>query len=111
MAGHFTPPPQYVTEATAQTNAPRTGEQDEKKVYVDCLGRGAECGVAAVRALYDYKASDTDEISLVAGQTYQLSPIGTKYGEGWWELVRPGDATTPSGSRTGIAPSNYLSVV
>jgi hypothetical protein len=57
-----------------------------------------------VVALYDYTATDGDEMSLQAGQTYHLSSIGKMYGEGWWELMQPnGEAR--------VAPANYLKEV
>ncbi|KAL7411044.1 hypothetical protein BDY24DRAFT_146356 [Mrakia frigida] len=52
-----------------------------------------------VKALYDYAAQGSDELSLTEGELVELTPVGQSYGEGWWEGVREG--------KTGIFPSNY----
>ncbi|KAG6827113.1 hypothetical protein H0H92_013157 [Tricholoma furcatifolium] len=59
-----------------------------------------------VRALYAYEAQGPDEISLVEGQTIELTPGpsgGQNYGDGWWEGI-------DSAGRRGIFPSNYVSL-
>ncbi|KAG8740263.1 hypothetical protein FRC12_016064 [Ceratobasidium sp. 428] len=38
-----------------------------------------------VKALYSYQASGADELSLQEGTTYELTPDGENFGDGWWE--------------------------
>jgi hypothetical protein len=40
-----------------------------------------------VKALYSYEAQGADELSLQEGVTYELTPNGESYGDGWWEGV------------------------
>ena len=53
----------------------------------------------SVKALYDYAAQGSDELSLTEGELVELTAVGQAYGEGWWEGTRDG--------QTGIFPSNY----
>jgi hypothetical protein len=55
------------------------------------------------RALYNYTAGGEDELSLVEGETVELTERGMDYADGWAEIRR--------GSRVGIAPSSYLEEV
>ncbi|KAG8707190.1 hypothetical protein FRC08_000657 [Ceratobasidium sp. 394] len=57
-----------------------------------------------VKALYSYEASGADELSLQEGATYELTPDGENYGDGWWEGV-------DSKGKKGIFPSNYVELV
>ena len=52
-----------------------------------------------MKALYDYAAQGSDELSLTEGELVELTPVGETYGEGWWEGTKNG--------QTGIFPSNY----
>ncbi|QRV85998.1 SH3 domain protein [Ceratobasidium sp. AG-Ba] len=54
-----------------------------------------------VKALYSYEASGADELSLQEGATYELTPNGENYGDGWWEGI-------DSKGKKGIFPSNYV---
>lgn len=40
-----------------------------------------------MKALYAYEAQGADELSLQEGVTYELTPDGENYGDGWWEGV------------------------
>jgi hypothetical protein len=79
----------------------RLGEQQKKDDY-PCFLRLNEYK-RAVRALYDYDSARVDELSLVEGETVELTERGMDYADGWAEVKR--------GSRIGIAPSNYLEPV
>ncbi|KAF8610053.1 hypothetical protein BDV93DRAFT_483063 [Ceratobasidium sp. AG-I] len=54
-----------------------------------------------VKALYAYQAQGADELSLQEGMTYELTPDGENFGDGWWEGV-------DSKGKKGIFPSNYV---
>lgn len=56
---------------------------------------------AKVRALYDFEASDPDELPLQAGQVVELTPLGRGVAEGWIEGVNP------LGGK-GIFPASYV---
>lgn len=40
-----------------------------------------------MKALYAYQAQGADELSLQEGMTYELTPDGENFGDGWWEGV------------------------
>ncbi|KAG8702398.1 hypothetical protein FRC09_004760 [Ceratobasidium sp. 395] len=54
-----------------------------------------------VKALYSYQASGADELSLQEGTTYELTPDGENFGDGWWEGI-------DSKGKKCIFPSNYV---
>ncbi|KDN53182.1 hypothetical protein K437DRAFT_253195 [Tilletiaria anomala UBC 951] len=63
-------------------------------------------GAKYVRALYDFEASDPQEMSLKEGEVIQLSDVGMDFGEGWAEGVRM-EAHHGHGG-VGIFPVNYV---
>lgn len=40
-----------------------------------------------MKALYAYQAQGADELSLQEGMTYELTPDGENFGDGWWEGI------------------------
>ena len=55
--------------------------------------------IVVVWALYDYRATETDEINLSEGDEYKLLET---YDDDWWLIE------DLSGKKRGLAPSNYL---
>ncbi len=73
------------------------------------LDGGAPSGSGQyVRALYDFDASDEQEMSLREGDLVQLSESGTDFAEGWTEGIRSETHHGGTPGTAGIFPSNYV---
>lgn len=62
---------------------------------------GGEGSHGKVRALYDYEAQESNELTLKEGEEIGLTDVGFDFGSGWCEGV---DAT----GKTGVFPANYV---
>lgn len=65
-------------------------------------------GSKMVRALYDFHASDPQEMSLREGDVIQLSDTGMDFGEGWAEGIRSEAHHGGQMGDVGIFPVNYV---
>lgn len=53
-----------------------------------------------VVAMYEYVAQGMEELSLVEGESVELTDVGADFGEGWTEVSKDG--------KVGIVPSSYV---
>jgi len=98
-----------VSDGTHQGLVPATYiqmDEELKAPQTHNLARAAQSATSGklARGLYAYDAQGDDELSVVVGQTIQLTPSGEKYADGWYE-------GQDSQGRTGIFPSNYVELV